>query len=147
DPAGRTSRDESWLTRFWMVSLKTQVAGVALLAQAMHGDTAIADDDDPDELYITDFDSAFVLASYDIGDDWRISCRAEAFQTRMHPDFLLFDEDGHAFTGAVMWSARDWLRVSAEVLDIDSRRLERTLEVGPAERDDVQFQLGLRAFL
>jgi hypothetical protein len=142
DPNAFTSRDSSWATRLWSVSLKTRVLGAAILAQAFTGDTAIGGGG---ALSTTDFDSAFVLASYDIG-DWRLSARAEAFQTRT-AGFSVMDEDGHAFTAAVLWAARDWLRLGAELLTIDSRRAERLLQGAPAESNDSQFQLSARAYL
>ncbi|HEY4939919.1 MAG TPA: hypothetical protein VII56_00705 [Rhizomicrobium sp.] len=143
DPNAYTSRDSSWLTRFWSVALKTRLAGVTLLAQGFAGDTAIGDG--TGDLYTTDFDSAFLLASYDI-DDWRVSGRIEAFNTR-NADGPIFNEDGHALTAALSWSAREWLRLSAEVLNIDSRRSERVLEGAPVQRNDTQFQLSARVFL
>ena len=56
------------------------------------------------------------------------------------------DEDGHAFTVALLWSARDWLRLTAELLAVDSRRDERMREGIAAEQNDTQFQLGARVF-
>jgi hypothetical protein len=143
DPDESTSGDEAWRTRFWSLSLKSRFAGVAILAQGLSGDTTIAAYFGPD--IVTDFKSAFLLLSYDIADDWRVSGRAEAFQTR-NTAGTLFDEDGRALTGALIWNARDWLRLTAEVLNIDSRRREHVLEGGPAARDDTQFQLGARVF-
>jgi hypothetical protein len=142
DPAAFTSADSSWATRFWSVSLKTRVLGAAILAQAFAGDTAIGG---AGAQSVTDFDSAFVLASYDIG-DWRLSARAEAFDTRT-PGFAVVDEDGHAFTAALLWTARDWLRLGAELVTIDSRRAERLLQGAPANVSDSQFQLSARVFL
>jgi hypothetical protein len=142
DAYAYTSRDSSWLTRFWSASIKTRIAGVTLLAQGLTGDTAIGGGG---VLSTTYFDSAFLLASYDI-DDWRISGRAETFETRNTPSFTPFDEDGHAFTGALIWNAKSWLRLSAELIQIDSRRGERMLAGDAAEKSDRQFQLGARFF-
>ncbi|HEX4303475.1 MAG TPA: hypothetical protein VHZ78_11840 [Rhizomicrobium sp.] len=141
DPNAATSRDSAWLTRFWNISLKTRLGGVALLAQAFTGDTAIGGG----SLSTTYFDSAFLLASYDIG-DWRLSARAEAFDSRT-AHFTLMDEDGHALTAAAIWNARDWLRLTAEALMIDSRRTERALEGIAARSIDTQVQLSARVFL
>jgi hypothetical protein len=141
DPAAFTTNDSSWATRFWSVSFKTRILGAAVLAQAFAGDTSIGSG----TLSTTDFDSAFVLASYDIG-DWRLSARAEAFETRT-AGFSVMDEDGHAFTAALLWAARDWLRLGAELLAIDSRRAERLLQGAPANVGDSQFQLSARVFL
>ncbi|HXC54667.1 MAG TPA: hypothetical protein VNU97_05190 [Rhizomicrobium sp.] len=144
DPNAFTARDASWRTRFWSLSLKTRLAGVALLAQGLTGDTAIGDG--LGDLYVTRFASAFVLASYDFG-DWRVSGRAEVFQTRAVPSAPAMDEDGHAVTAALLWNARAWLRLSAELIALDSRRGERVLEGLAPAQDDAQFQLGARVFL
>ena len=112
DPYAVTTHDESYHTIFWSSSFKTRIAGAAVIAQAMTGDTAQGGQ-------TTRFASAFLLASYDI-DDWRVSARADAFQTRNNPSAPLYDEDGHAFTTALFWNTRDWLRLGAEVLVIDS---------------------------
>ena len=143
DPEAFTSRDASWATRFWSASLKTRLADVAVLAQLFAGDTTV---EGGGTYFVTYFDSAFVLASYDFG-DWRVSGRAELFDTRNAPAFPLMDEDGRAFTAALSWSPKDWLRLTGELLNVDSRRPEYTLEGGPATRNDTQFQLSARAFL
>ncbi len=143
DPRAATSGDQAWATAFWSVSFKTRILETALLAQALSGETSVGSPGGP--LHTTDFRSAFVLASYDLG-DWRISARAEAFATR-NSDGALLDEDGHAFTGAVNWNPRDWLRLTAELIALHSRRAERVLEGAPAARSDTQFQLGARVFL
>jgi len=144
NPFAYTSRDSAWLTRFWSGSFKSRVLGATILVQAMDGDTSIGDDGG--DLFHTYFDSAFALVSYDIG-DWRLSTRVETFETRNVPSFTLLDEDGHALTAAVLWNGRDWLRLSAEVINIDSRRSERLTVGSPAERSDTQFQFGARVFL
>ena len=143
DPRAVTSGDEAWATAFWSASFKTRILDAAVLAQALSGETSIGSYGGP--LHTTNFQSAFLLASYDLG-DWRLSGRAEAFATRNLGGTLL-DEDGHAFTGAVNWSARDWLRLTAELIALDSRRRERVLAGSPAQRSDTQFQLGARFFL
>jgi len=141
DPDASTPGDDAWHTRFWSGSLRTRLFGATILAQGLTGDTAVGDYPP----VVTRFDAAFALASYDIG-DWRASVRGDAFETRNSAGTLL-DEDGHAFTAAVLWSAETWLRLGAELIDIVSRRRERLLEAGAPERDDVQFQLSARVFL
>jgi hypothetical protein len=141
DPDARTAHDTAWRTRFWGASFRTRLLGATLLAQGLSGDTAVGNYPP----VVTRFDSAFALASYDIG-DWRGSVRADVFKTR-NSRGTLFAEDGHAVTAAVLWSTATWLRLGAEVLDIASRRRERILEGNAPERDDLQLQLSARAFL
>lgn len=144
DPDAVTTRDASWHTRFWAGSLKTHPFGVTLLAQAMAGDTAI--EDAGGTYVVTDFDAAYGLASYDYG-DWRVSGRFDVFKTRTRPSFKVMDEDGHAFTGAVSWSPEAWLRLTAELLDVESRRTERAVLGVAPQQGNTQFQLGARFFL
>jgi hypothetical protein len=138
DPYAVTANDESYHTSFWSSSFKTRIASATVLAQAVTGDTTQGGQ-------ATSFASAFLLASYDI-DDWRLSARGEMFQTRNVPSLPLEDEDGAALTTALFWNARDWLRVGAELLLVDSHRTERVLEGVAAEQNDRQFQLDARAF-
>ena len=115
--------------------------GVAILAQALNGDTDIG----YTPRHITRFDSAFALASYDI-DDLRLSGRAEFFATRSSSS-ILRDEDGHALTAAASWNARSWLRLTGELIQLSSRRLDRAVFHVQPDRTDTQFQLSTRLFL
>ncbi len=74
DDAAATSHDGGWATRFWSVGARTQIGPVTLIAQGMTGDTGI--EAFPGRDFYTDFESAFLLASYDI-DDWRLSLRED----------------------------------------------------------------------
>ena len=56
----------------------------------------------------------------------------------------MLDEDGHAFTAAATWNAKDWLRLTAEVIALDSRRKERVLDGVSADRNDTQIQFSVR---
>ncbi len=141
DPDAATARDASWRTKFWSLSLRSRLFGATVLAQGLSGDTTIG----YAPSFVTRFRSAFVLASYDLG-DWRLSARAEAFDIR-NSGGTLMNEDGHAFTAAAIWNAKDWLRLTAEIVTLDSRRREYVFEGTPANRSDTQFQLGARAFL
>jgi hypothetical protein len=143
DPDAFTSRDTSWRTRFWAASFKARLRGVTVLAQGMTGDTAIGDG--VGDEFTTRFQSAFVLASYDLG-DWRVAGRAEAFATRNDPPSPLMDEDGHALTAAVSWYARTWLRLEGEVLSVDSRRGVRAVLGTSPQQTDLQEQLSARLF-
>lgn len=142
DPDAFTARDTSWRTHFWSASLKAHPFGLMLLAQAMTGDTVI----ESFGYHYTDFDAAYVLLSYDF-DDWRVSGRTDVFQTRARPSFTLMNEDGYALTGAVSWSPEDWLRLTGELLDVESRRAERAVLGATPQQSNIQFQLSARFFL
>jgi hypothetical protein len=145
DPAAVSTRDTSWETNFWSFGARTQLGALMLIAQHMDGYTAIAIPSGRSE---TRFQSAFLLASYDLGADWRISAREEFFQTRHvaaapHP----LSEDGDAFTAAVSWIGFDRVRLTGEVIVLDNRRLEYARAgLGGPQRADTQFQLGARFF-
>ena len=146
DPAAFTSRDNGWETKFWAFGGRTKIGGVLLIAQQLTGYTAIAFG--PNE-FPTKFQSTFLLASYDIDDAWRVSVREDVFQTRHltatppHP----MSEDGSAFTAAVSWSGYDWLRLTGEVVAMDSRKLQYPLaRFGAANAPQSQFQLSARIF-
>ena len=115
--------------------------GLTILSQALSGDTYI----DYKPSRVTRFKSAFVLASYDIG-DWRLSGRAETFATR-NSTTIQRDEDGHALTAATSWSARSWLRLTGELIQLTSRRADRVVFQELPNRTDTQFQLNARVFL
>ncbi len=121
DPYARTSRDAGWNTRFWSVGARTDIGGVMLIAQAMRGQTIVAG---PSFYSDTKFQSAFLLASYDL-DDWRFSAREDLFATRRAgARNTLRSEDGDAFTASISWSRFAWLRLTGEVIALNSRRGE-----------------------
>lgn len=149
NPAAHNSADWGWKTDFWSLGGQTQLGNVVLMAQGMAGETAIQ----PPGLYIyTDFQAAYLLAGYDLGDwhgGWRVAARADLFATQNESSADSFpseSEHGHAATLALTWRPADWSRVTAEFIRIDDWRLQRTL-VGlpPRERDD-QAQLGVKFF-
>jgi len=142
DPFAASAGDAAWATKFWSLSLKTRAFDTAILAQALTGDTAVGGGG---RLFATDFQSAFLLLSHDVGEDWRVSLRGEAFAVR-HGGGTILNEDGDAVTAAAIWNARDWLRLTAELIHLDSRRFERVLEHEPIQQSDTQFQLGARVF-
>ena len=141
NPAAFSLRDTSWRTHFWATSYRGRFLGATILAQGMTGQTAIG----AAPSSVTYFDSAYLLASYDI-DDWRLSGRAETFEAR-NSSATEDSEDGHAITAAVSWNARSWLRVTSELIELSSRRGEPAFDGRVSSRDDRQFQLNGRIFL
>ena len=133
----------AWRTYFTNVGAEADIGEVVLLAQAMTGSTEIVPFPGFDD--ITDFQSAFLLAGWDVG-DWTLAGRVEGFATQNHHPGagVFFSEHGNALTGAVSWKPERWLRLTAEMLHVYSFRQQRTV-VGqnPAETEN-QFQLSLR---
>jgi len=101
----------------------------------------------------TFFQSAFLLASYDLAglgaEDWRASLRGDVFATR-HPAAApsILSEDGHALTVALSWQHFDWLRLTGEMIAMQSRRHEYLRDgfAGPVA-DQHMLQFSARVFL
>jgi hypothetical protein len=143
NPAARTARDTAWDTRFWNIGARSDWGRLVVMAQAMRGDTVIAG---TGFVSHTKFQSAFVLASYDF-DNWRISAREEAFATRkVAAANANLNEDGDAFTAALSFAPRDWLRLTGELIALHARRGEYVTAGLPYDRHDTQFQFGTRLF-
>jgi hypothetical protein len=141
NPSAVQAEYSAWRTRFWSIGWESHFDALSILAQGLSGDTTIEPFAGFDAT--THFKSAYLLAAYDL-DAVRLAARAEAFQTRALSGPALLDEDGHAFTVAASWIAKDWLRLSAELIALDSRRGERLLEGENPARSDTQFQLSVR---
>ncbi len=145
----------AWRTEFWSLGASTQIGDVVVLAQALTGETDIA----PMVPYldrVVTFWSAYVLAGRDFG-DWRVAARAEIFgsDATNHyvddgedeaDDLPAFGEHGHAFTLAGAWLPETWLRISGELLVIDSTRPMRRIMGLDADSLETQFQLGARVY-
>lgn len=135
----------AWRTEFWSVGLQTQVGEFEILTQAMTGETEVT----PSPTYdrVVEFYSGYVLAGRSFG-DWRLAGRAEVFgsdatinNTANSP---AYGEHGHAFTIAATWTPEEWLRLTGEVLSIDSYRPLRRGDGLPADSRETQVQLGAR---
>ena len=126
DPNKVSGEYAAWDTRFWSYGARTNWDQLVLIAQGLQGRTVIGT---RFGLSYTLFQSAFLLASYDLAgvgaEDWRVSLRGDVFQTR-HPAATpsVMNEDGHAATVSVSWQHFDWLRLTGEMIAMQSRRRE-----------------------
>ena len=94
----------------------------------------------------TKFQSGFLLASYDL-DDWRFSVREDLFQTRrLRATNINWDEDGNATTAALSWLGLQPMRLTAEIIAMNSRRGEYVPAGMPYQRNDIQVQFDARYF-
>jgi hypothetical protein len=127
DPEAVMNKNYAWETKFWSFGARTQAGPLVLIAQDLTGYTAVEPVPSPEA--VTKFQSAFLLASYDLGglgfEDWRASARAEFFQTRHlatapHP----LSEDGRAMTLSLSWQPTDSFRLTGETVLMHSRRIE-----------------------
>jgi hypothetical protein len=144
NPASHDDDYFAWRTRFWSAGWESHFGRFGVLAQALRGETSI--EAAPPAVATTKFQSAYVLISYDITDDWRIAARAETFSTHRAPLSLL-NEDGHALTAALSWTPRDWLRLTGEAIALDSKRGEYILDGLAPAQSQTQFQINARLFM
>jgi hypothetical protein len=142
--AGRTLR--AWRTYFWSLGAEQRFGEWALLGQAMHGSTIF--EPVPGRLVLnTEFNAGYLMISREHG-AWQPALRVDLFQTRQRPEVLSppLSEHGNALTLALNWRPHERLRVTGEVLRIDSTRDQRRRGRLDARQVDTQVQLGVRVF-
>lgn len=145
----RAHRDDyfAWRTRFWDFGFADHIGEFTVISQALTGSTVIAPS--PTFRTTTEFDSAFVLLGWERG-DWRLAGRGELFHTRAHNSFGAspsLSENGYALTGSVSWLPTDWLKLTGEIIALDSKRGERSvIGLDPAQSES-QLQLSARFYL
>lgn len=148
DPSAKTSVF-AWHTNFWCLGadtdIGTPIGDITLMGQLMIGDTTIA----PGGSFYSDtgFRAGYLLAGWTEG-DWRVAGRFDLFSTQETTNFPgePDSERGYALTGDVTWRARSWLRITGEVLRMDSyrrQRLDETPAVAPGVAD-YQTQVNVR---
>lgn len=144
DPTATRSQI-AWRTDFWSAGARTHWDAFTFLAQGMWGDTFIQPNA---TLWMnTRFESAYGLAGWESG-DWRLAARFDVFsteETRSRPS-LYMSEHGHAVTLAANWLPNDWVRVTAEWIQVDSTRRQRTLDGVDSEQIENMFQLGAKLY-
>jgi len=142
-PYAGGDEQSAWHTRFWSLGARTDTGAVTWIAQAMDGDTTVESSED---LYQrTHYRAAFVLVGWNRG-AWRPALRIDHFSTRKPSDDsgMHQGESGNAVTAALNWRPRDYLRLTAELLHIDSTST-LPVEYGlPGHVIDTQVQLSMR---
>jgi hypothetical protein len=133
----------AWHTSFWDAGFSDQWGEVTLLAQGLMGNTIITPV--PGFSSTTDFSAAYALLGWE-RDQWRIAARADVFRTH-NPGSGLLSENGYALTGAVTFLPKDWLRLTAELIYLDSKRDERAVEGLDPQQGQTQAQFSVRVFL
>jgi hypothetical protein len=145
DPSAHSDDYFAWRTKFWSAGASYKMDEFTLLAQAMTGDTVI----EPFGGFYstTDFDSAYALLGWERG-QWRLAARADIFHTRNITTFGPggLGENGDALTLAASFFPKDWLRLTGEVLAIDSNRPERMIVAVAPHQSEVQTQLSVRIY-
>jgi hypothetical protein len=136
-------REFAWRTRFVSLGATTGIGDVTILAQAMSGTTTVNPEGDED--YDTDFQSAYLLAGYRMG-EWRLAARADLFATEAqnHDPGLRLSEHGTSQTVALSWMPLDHVKLTLEGLRVDSWRTQRlSYGLSPGQVDH-QVQLGAK---
>ncbi len=140
DPAAFIGSDFGWRTKFTSIGVDTGIGDVVLLAQAMAGSTEI--DPVPTFRSITDFQAAYLLAGYYFG-DFRIAGRVDVFATQVEnqPGGNGPGEHGRALTVSGSWNPVRWLRLTTEIMHVDSSNGARaSAGLSPqASESQVQF--------
>jgi len=133
----------AWHTRFWSLATQSQVGNVVLAAQAMHGATAF--EPAPGLLLDTQFNAGYLLLAWGQG-AWQPAVRLDLFQTRQLPEWLPdpLSEHGNAATIALNWRPRQHVRVTGELLRVDSTRNQRRLDGASPRQIDTQLQVNVR---
>lgn len=133
----------SWRTRFWSLGAELPLGKFLLTGQLMDGSTAF--EPRPGLLLDSKFHAGYLLAGWDQG-AWRPALRFDMFSVRRLPNSPAapLSEHGHAWTAALNWRPRPWLRLTGELLRIDSVRNQRSLEGLSPRQVDTQLQLSLR---
>ena len=145
----------AWATDFWSVGASVPLGAFTLISQAMIGTTVVAPF--PTFKSVTDFKSAFVLLGW-THRSVRLAARAEFFDTvERHPHAVHDDDDdyppdpglsehGHAITFAANWLPTSYLRLTTELLHLNSFRTQRMAVGQSPHLAETQLQLNLRVF-
>lgn len=143
--ASERSSQFAWRTDFWSLGAQTQIGDLVLIGQAMTGSTTIKPTAVANR---TEFESVFLLAGWDFG-QWRLAGRVDQFGTntfRSPTGSSQLKEHGWAQTLALTWRPWDRLRITGEIIHVESRRAQRTQLGEPPVSDEIQVQLGARLF-
>lgn len=133
----------SWDTRFWSLAGQRRFGDWVLVGQAMLGDTAF--EPQPGMHLNTEMRAGYLLLASERG-EWRPALRVDLFGLRQEGSDDSLSEHGNAVTLALNWRPRERLRITGELLRIDSTRSQRRLAGLAPRQVDVQVQLGMRVF-
>jgi hypothetical protein len=133
----------AWHTRFVGAGTQTGIGPVTILAQAISGTTTI--DPTGDDAFNTDFQAAYGLLGYRIG-DWRLAARADLFATeaQSHDAGSRLSEHGTAQTIALSWVPIEYAKLTLEGLRVDVWRTQRLASGLSPGQVDHQLQLGAK---
>lgn len=143
NPSAHVEDYFAWHTDFWDFGASKQIGEFTAFGQALTGSTVITPI--PGFSSITNFSSAYALLGWERG-DWRIAARGDLFRTHNDQAGSL-SENGYAVTGSASWFPKNWLRLTGEIIYIDSKRNEREVEDIAPRQSETQAQLSARIYL
>jgi hypothetical protein len=147
NPGARDDGYFAWHTKFWDAGFTGHLDDFTLVSQAVTGLTYIAPT--PSFYSNTNYSSAFLLLGWEQG-DWRIAGRGELFRTNTDNSIGAspsLSENGRALTADVSWLPREWVRLTGEIIAMDSTRQERTITGLSPYQAETLFQLSGRLYL
>jgi len=147
DPSAHHDDYFAWRTHFWNAGFSWRDGEFSVISQALTGDTTIEPFSGFDSTTV--FQSAYLLGGWERG-EWRLALRGDWFRTKTHNNFgpsPLLSENGSAVTAAVSWLPKDWVRLTGEVLWIESERDERIITGEDPSQSGVQAQFSARFYL
>lgn len=134
----------SWDTRFWSGAAQRRLGDFVLAGQAMVGSTVF--EPQPGMVLDTRFRAGYLLLARDSG-TWRPAVRVDLFGTeQLGPTDAPLEEHGNALALALNWRPRSFLRVTGELLRIDSTRTQRRLGGLDARQVDWQVQIAAKLY-
>jgi hypothetical protein len=142
----RATRDTivAWRTTFDSLGVEADLGDFVVLGQLMAGETEVAQI--PAFRSLTKFQSAYILVGRYFG-DWSVAARLDHFATQDDnpPNNFDLSEHGRAQTVAVAWRPQRWLRLTGELLRLDSYRYQRAQVRLNPQAVETQLQLSARA--
>ena len=134
----------SWDTRFWSGAVQRRFGDYVVAAQAMAGSTVF--EPQPGMVLDTRFHAGYLLLARETG-EWRPAVRVDLFGTGQRgPTSTPLEEHGNAVAVALNWRPRDHVRITGEVLRIDSTRAQRRLEGLDPRQVEWQVQVAARLY-
>lgn len=134
----------SWDTRFWSAGMRRHLGDYVVAGQAMVGSTVF--EPVPGMVLDTRFRAGYLLLARDTG-EWRPALRVDLFGIeQLGPTATPLDEHGNAVTVALNWRPRAHVRITGELLRIDSTRAQRRLSGLAARQGDWQVQVAARLY-
>ncbi len=136
DPSAKHNNAYAWQARFWDAGSSSEIGPFHVIAEGLAGDMRV--NPDRDGPFKTDFHTIYFLGGWTRG-AWGAALQLEPFGT------IGFNaKHGHAVTAALHRQARDWVRLTAEVVATGSTSRARAAAPLDGHTTDVEPELVLQ---